>query len=213
MMDMTMTCAHFLELLDAYLDRELAAEAMDAAERHRAGCPSCDGLVAEARTLQSAVRRTVSATAAPSGLEARIRRATVDRGRWIRISIAAVAASLLLAALGAAMFRARVERHAANAMDQMALRLDDNSEVELHGILLCRDCELERRYGIAAPCKRIGHHGAIATPDGRIWNLVDQKTASDLIHNERLFGHEIVVRGRLFRGARALVVESYYFQS
>jgi hypothetical protein len=67
--------------------------------------------------------------------------------------------------------------------------------------------------GIEAPCRRIGHHGAIATADGHIWNLVDQKTASDLIHNEQLLGRHIVVHGRVFRGARTLVVESYQFQS
>jgi hypothetical protein len=107
----------------------------------------------------------------------------------------------------------RVERFAANAMDRLALRLDGSSEVELHGVLLCRDCELEHRYGIEAPCKKIGHHGAIATADGRIWNLVEQKAAADLIHDETLLGRQIVVRGRVFRGARALVIDSYQFQS
>ena len=72
---------------------------------------------------------------------------------------------------------------------------------------------MERRYGIEAPCRRIGHHGAIATADGHIWNLVDQKTASELIHNESLLGRQIVVQGRLFRGARTLVIDSYRFES
>jgi hypothetical protein len=49
----------------------------------------------------------------------------------------------------------------------------------------------------------------VRTPDGRIWNLVEQKGAAELIHNESLLGREIVVHGRLFRGARALVIESY----
>lgn len=98
-------------------------------------------------------------------------------------------------------------------LDQLALRLDGSSEVVLRGVLLCRDCELEHRYGITAPCKQIGHHGAIATADGRIWNLVEQTASAELIHDESLLGRQIVVHGRVFRGARALVIESYQFQS
>ncbi len=98
-------------------------------------------------------------------------------------------------------------------MDQMALRLDGSSAVVLTGTVLCRDCELEHRYGIEAPCKTIGHHGAIATDDGRIWNLVEQKVAADLIHDESLLGRRVVVHGRIFRGARALVIDTYQFAS
>ena len=125
----------------------------------------------------------------------------------------AAAAAVLVALLGTSALGERVETGAANAMDRLALRLDGSSEVVLHGVLLCRDCELEHRYGIEAPCKKIGHHGAIATADGRIWNLVEQTAAAELIHNESLLGRQIVVRGRVFRGARALVIDSYQFQS
>jgi hypothetical protein len=57
---------------------------------------------------------------------------------------------------------------AANALDRFAIRFDDTSPVVLEGRILCRDCELERRYGVTARCKVIGHHGALATADGRI---------------------------------------------
>jgi hypothetical protein len=42
---------------------------------------------------------------------------------------------------------------------------------------------------------------------------VDQKTATELIHNQELPGRQIVVHGRVFRGARAQVIESCQFQS
>jgi hypothetical protein len=105
--------------------------------------------------------------------------------------------------------RAPIDIGAANAMDRLALRLDETSPVVLEGKILCRDCELEHRYGVKASCKTIGHHGAIATADGRIWNIVEQGTSAKLIHDESLLGKTIVVRGRLFRNSRALVVESY----
>lgn len=207
-----MTCTQFRDALDCYLDRELAPEAMAAADYHRIDCPSCDRLAADARELQASVKRTVEAVALPDGLDARVRVATAPRWARPRVWLPAAAAVILMVLAGGAV-RGRVGTGTANAMDQLALRLDGSSEVVLHGVLLCRDCELEHRYGVEAPCRTIGHHGAIATADGRIWNLVEQKAAADLIHDESLLGRQIVVRGRVFRGARALVIESYQFQS
>ena len=209
----TMTCTQFRDALDCYLDRELAPEAMAAADQHRADCPACDRLAGSARELKASVQRTVAAVQVPEGLEARVRRAIAPRWTRPRAWLPAAAAAVILTLLAGGVMRGRVETGAANAMDRLALRLDGSSEVVLHGVLLCRDCELEHRYGIEAPCKRIGHHGAIATADGRIWNLVEQQAATELIHNESLLGRQVVVRGRVFRGARALVVESYQFQS
>ena len=208
-----MTCSQFRESLDCYLDRELSPEAMEAAERHRAECPACDRLGARASALRSALKRTVLANEPSPDLETRIRTAINGRQPMFRWGLAAAAAVLVLTLIGADAYRMRVEHGTANTMDRIALNLDDSSEVVLHGTLLCRDCELERRYGIEAPCRRIGHHGAIATADGHIWNLVDQKTAAELIHNDSLLGRQIVVRGHLFRGARTLVIESYRFES
>ncbi len=209
----TMTCTQFRDALDCYLDHELSPDALAAADQHRADCPACDRLAGSARELKAAVQRTVTAVQVPEGLEARVRLATGRRWTRPRAWLPAAAAAVMLLVLAGGMVRASVETGAANAMDRLALRLDGSSEVVLHGVLLCRDCELEHRYGVEAPCNKIGHHGAIATPDGRIWNLVEQQAASELIHDERLLGRQIVVHGRVFRGARALVVESYQFQS
>lgn len=205
-----MTCTQFRDVLDAYIDRELATDAMAAATTHRGMCTSCDRLAVRATETKAALRRVVMATDVPASLETRIRAGGAARWRpWQ----AAAAAVLLVGLFTGFATRHRVEHSTANAMDQMALRLDDSSAVVLTGTVLCRDCELERRYGITSPCKTIGHHGALATDDGRIWNLVEQKVASDLIHNDALHGRRVVVHGRIFRGARALVIESYQFTS
>lgn len=209
----TMTCTQFRDALDCYLDRELAPEAMAAADQHRADCAACDRLAGSARELKASVQRTVAAVQVPEGFEARVRLATARRWTRPRAWLPAAAAAVIVMLLAGGAMRGAVETGAANAMDRMALRLDGSSEVVLHGVLLCRDCELEHRYGIEAPCKKIGHHGAIATADGRIWNLVEQQPAAELIHDDSLLGRQIVVRGRVFRGARALVIESYQFQS
>lgn len=205
-----MTCTQFRDVLDAYIDHELATEGMEAAAAHHRACASCERLAARALETKAAVRRFVRATDLPAGLETRIRAAGAPR--WQQWKTAAAAMLIVGLSAGVATHQ-RVGSGAANAMDQMAMRLDESSAVVLTGTVLCRDCELERRYGVKAPCKTIGHHGAIATDDGRIWNLVEQKVAADLIHDDALHGRRIVVHGRIFRGARTLVVESYQFTS
>jgi hypothetical protein len=213
-----MNCKQFRESLDCYLDGELSAEASAAADAHRKECPQCERAVLRLEELKTTVRRTVSIATPPSDLEARIRTAMATP--WMRpfdtirsfaprrsvLALAAVAVFILAVTVST---RAPIDISAANAMDRLALHLDDTSPVVLEGKLLCRDCELEHRYGVKASCKIIGHHGAIATADGRIWNIVEQQTSAKLIHDESLLGKNIVVRGRLFRNSRALVIESY----
>ena len=188
-----MHCTQFRDILDAYIDHELAADAMAAATLHRGVACLGERLVLTALETKSAVRRVAAASAVPPGLEARVRSVAIPR--W-RSRYATAAAAVLFVGLSAGFAgHSTVGRGAANAMDQMALRLDDSSTVVLTGTVLCRDCELEHRYGIVAPCKTIGHHGAIATDDGRIWNLVEQKAASELIHDNTLLGRRVVHTG------------------
>jgi len=215
-----MNCKQFRESLDCYLDGELSAAASAAADAHRKECPQCERAVAHLEQLKATLRQTVGTATPPSALDARIRSAVATpwtrsfdtiRAFGPRRSVLALAAVLILAVTVGT--RSPIESSAANAMDRLALRLDDTSPVILEGRILCRDCELERRYGVRASCKIIGHHGAIATADGRIWNIVEQRTSAALIHDERLLGRTVVVRGRLFRNSRALVIESYEFGS
>lgn len=173
--------------------------------------------------MRQAVKITVGAAAPPPELEARLRAAMTPR--WLRplattrsfgpsrSVVAAAAIVIMFVVWSSSAFRAPVGAHAANAMDRLALRLEDTRAVVLEGTILCRDCELEHRYGIEANCRSIGHHGAIATPDGRIWNIVEQRSSAGLIHDASLLGRKVLVRGRLFRGARAVVVDSYRLES
>ena len=213
-----MNCKQFRESLDCYLDGELSAEASTAADAHRKECPQCERAVMRLQELKTAIRRCVSVATPPLGLEARVRAAvgtpwtrSLDAMRAFAprrraLALAAVAVFILAVTVST---RAPIDIGAANAMDRLALRLDETSPVVLEGKVLCRDCELEHRYGVKASCKTIGHHGAIATADGRIWNIVEQGTSAKLIHDESLLGKNIVVRGRLFRNSRAVVIESY----
>jgi hypothetical protein len=213
-----MNCKQFRESIDCYLDGELSAAASSVADAHRKECPQCDRAVNHLQQLKANVRRTVSVATPPAALAAEIRAAIANP--WMRpfdtvrsfsprrsvLALAAVAVFILAVTVST---RAPIDVSAANAMDRLALRLDDTSPVVLEGTILCRDCELEHRYGVKASCRIIGHHGAIATADGRIWNIVEQGSSATLIHDESLLGKNVIVRGRLFRNSRALVIESY----
>jgi hypothetical protein len=217
-----MTCQQFREALDCYVDGELSAAAAVAADAHRQECLQCDRAVTRVLEIRNAVRHTVGAMTASPDLEARVRAAITPR--WLGPLAAtrsfgrgrsafAVATLVLLTVFLFGATRPLVGANAANVMDRLALRLDDSSAVVLEGTLLCRDCELEHRYGIKASCRVIGHHGAIATADGRIWNIVEQQSSAQLIHDTSLLGKKVLVQGRLFRGARALVIDSYQIES
>lgn len=215
-----MTCDQFRESVDCYADGELSVEAAAAMERHRAECRACDAAARQLLQLRASVRRAVSEVPVPDGLEARILAATTASrttsagpgvaARLRRWGIAAAVLALLAGGWAFASDRSRLAA-AADAFERLGLQVQDTGAVVIEGRVLCRDCELEHRYGVEAPCRRIGHHGAIATSDGRIWNLVDQAPAADLIHNEALLGRRVVVHGRVYRGARALVVERVEF--
>jgi hypothetical protein len=216
-----MDCKQFRASLNSYVDGELSSAASTSAHAHRQTCLACDRAARRLLEMKAAVKRAVSETVLPVALEDRVRAAitprwtklwqALPRTGWGRSALAGAAVILTLFLSGTT--RTPVEINAANAMDRLALRLDDTSPIVLEGTLLCRDCELEHRYGVKASCRVIGHHGAIATADGRIWNLVEQRASADLIHDSTLLGKRLVVRGRLFRGARTLVIESYQFQS
>jgi hypothetical protein len=97
--------------------------------------------------------------------------------------------------------------------DQAIVHLADPKTVELRATVICRDCELKHRHGERTMCQRIGHHGAIVTSDGRIWNIVEQPASHDLIHNNSLLGRTVRLRARLFRDAGSIAVESYQILS
>jgi len=58
-----MTCADVTELLDSFVDTELAPSTLVAVARHAAGCAGCDAAVRELTAVHEAVERTMSAEA------------------------------------------------------------------------------------------------------------------------------------------------------
>lgn len=208
-----MDCKQFRENLDCYIDLELSADAMAAADAHMRECAACATAAARLRTLRTSVRGVVSSEPVPGDLERRVRQSLWPHptGRWPLASRLALAAVALLAiALWVGFLnRERAGDLVASTMDHAVVRLSDARHIVLDGVVLCRDCELHRRYGVPAPCERIGHHGAIATPDGRIWNIVEHASSADLIHDSSLIGKKVRVTGRMFRTAGTIAIDTY----
>jgi len=202
-----MECKKLREVLDAYVDRELSPDAAAQAEVHMAECGSCRRAVEALSKLRQAVKSAAGEPKAPVQLVERVRNAFSPG--WPRAAvIQAIAATLVLAGV-LTFFVPMVRGAAATALDFLSLKLDDSRQVVLEGKLLCRDCQLEKEYGYHAMCPLTGHHGWLATSDGRLWSILEGKVSQELIHNSSLLGRRVRIRGRIMRKAGSIEVSDY----
>ena len=202
-----MDCKKLREVLDAYVDRELSPEAVAQAEAHIAECDACRRAVGSLSKLRETVRAAAGKPEAPRDLADRVR--SFLPPRWHRdLKVQAIAATLIFA-LALTLFVPAVRGAAATALDYLSLKLDDTRPVVLEGKLLCRDCQLEKEYGYHAMCPLTGHHGAIVTSDGRIWNILEGENSRELIHNPSLLGRRVRVEGHMYRKAGSVAVSDY----
>jgi len=202
-----MDCKKLREVLDAFVDRELSPDAAAQAEAHIAECNRCRQAVEALTKLREAVRAAAGRPEVPAHLFERVQSSLRPPWRG-SIAVQAIAATLLLAAT-LTLFVPSVRGAAASALDYLALKLDDSRPVVLEGKLLCRDCQLEKEYGYHAMCPQTGHHGAIVTSDGRIWNLLEGEKSQELIHNSALLGRRLRVQAQMYRKAGSLAVSDY----
>jgi hypothetical protein len=202
-----MDCKKLREVLDAYVDRELAPDAAAQAEAHIAECNGCRLAVEALIKLREAVRAAAGKSEVPAHLLQSVQ-SSLQPAWTRRLAVQAIAATLLLAAT-LTLFVPTLRGAAATALDYLALKLDDSRSVVLEGKLLCRDCQLEKDYGYHAMCPVTGHHGAIVTSDGRIWNLLEGEKSRELIHNSSLLGRKVRVEGQMYRKAGSIAVNDY----
>lgn len=202
-----MDCKKLREVLDAYVDRELSMDAATQAEAHIAECNACRRAVENLARLREAVRTAAGKPEVPVELMERVRSSVSPR--WQRpLALQAVAATLVLA-VTLTLFVPSVRGAAATALDYLSLKLDDSRQVVLEGKLLCRDCELEKKYGYHAMCPLTGHHGWLQTSDGRLWGILEGNASQELIHNSKLLGRRVKIHGRIFRKAGSIEVSGY----
>jgi Putative zinc-finger len=202
-----MDCKNIREILDLYVDGELSPEATVQAEAHLAECDSCRRTVDRLNRLRGAVRATVGQYQPTSQLVARVRQSTISP--WARPAtwVPAMAAAVLIIVLG--LFSPQIRSAAANELEVAAFHLDDSRATVMEGKLLCRDCLLKEEYGYHAICPTRGHHGSLQTRDGKIWQILDGEASEELIHNSKLLGRTVRIRGRCFRRASSIEVDSY----
>src|SRR5260370_25595651 len=156
-----MDCKKLREVLDAYVDRELSADAAAQAEGHIAECGACRRVVEGLTKLREAVK---TAAGKPEALVELMERVCGSVSpRWHRTAaIQAIAATLILAG-ALTLFVPSVPGSARTALDFLSLKLDDNRQIVLEGKLICPDCQLEKEYGYPSICPLSRHHGWLAT--------------------------------------------------
>lgn len=205
-----MDCRRLREVLDLYVDQELAPEAMSAAETHLAECDSCQRAAEQLLRLRRELKAVVGRYQPPPRLERSIRHPGLFA---VRFRVAASVAIFMLLALAGVAYSPGSRDLLATQLERVAFRLDMPRAVVLEGTLLCRDCELHARYGAHPMCSVKGHHGALQTADGKIWNLMETRSSQELIHNHDLVGKKMRVWARTYRRAGTLEVEGYELRS
>ncbi len=127
------------------------------------------------------------------------------RRRWVA---ALTVAAILVLTMAGAMTSPSVRGFVASAMEQFAFRIDTPRTVEIEGRIVCRECELKREYGSDVMVASQGH-GALETQDGKIWNFMESKISGPLLNDDSLQGKVIRLRGKIYRRAGCVEVESY----
>jgi Putative zinc-finger len=202
-----MNCRQWRGRLDAYADRELSPQEMAQIEEHLAECRSCRTIAVNLQRLRDSVREAAGQPDAPAYLVEEVRQMIAPR--WYRSTLLqAIAASILLAG-ALTLFVPGVRGMAATALDCISIRMDDSRQVVVEGVVVCRDCELAKKYGYAALCPLSGHHGWLATSDGRYWAILEGTASDNLIHDPSLIGKRVQIQGRMFRKAGSIEVASY----
>src|SRR5260370_11572900 len=129
-----MDCKKLREVLDAYVDGELSADAAAQAEGHIAECGACRRAVEGLTKLREAVKTAAGKPEAPVELTERVRGSVSPR--WHRAAaIQAIAATLILAGL-LKPFVPIVRGAPATALDFLYFKLCDNHRLLLDGNVL-----------------------------------------------------------------------------
>jgi putative zinc finger protein len=200
-------CKQMREALDLYVDGELSPEATAAARLHLNECAACRQAERQLLLLREGVKGALAQYRPPDELAQWVHmRFGVSRRR--RLIAALTVAAVLVVTLAGAMASPSVRGFVASAMEQFAFHLDSPRTVEIEGRIVCRECELKRVYGSDVMVASQGH-GALETPDGKIWNFMDTKVSGPLLNDDSLQGKVIRLRGKIYRRAGCVEVESY----
>lgn len=202
-----MDCKRLREVMDLYVDSELSEEAATQVRAHMRECAPCRSALEALFRLRAAVRTAAGNPQPSAQLVARVRNLIAPR--WYRRGPARALALGLAAAILLAFFSPGIRGTASTGLDRLSHTLDDSRHVALEGVVLCRDCELARRYGYHAKCSVNGHQGWLATADGRLWSILEGDAAHPLLHDTTFLGKRVRVQGRIFRKAGSIEVSSY----
>lgn len=119
-------CRKINSYLDAYLDSELSEETIQEVLQHLENCPRCTQQLAAREQAKKALHQAVNKDVVPSGLELRIqnnlRKKSADLPLKFPGWVLAVAATVILSAIGLGVFQAIQANRASQAIEQASLQ-------------------------------------------------------------------------------------------
>ncbi len=209
-------CDDVREILAAFLDDELPAEASHRVQEHLDACAGCTSYAGFEESFTSAIRTRLPRLQAPDSLLSRVR-TQLDaeevapspwfRGRLVGLATAAVIVLLLLPA--GPLIRNAWQSWSGQAGDAAA-----GHHRSVAGVLVCFECEKEGvPIEMQRNCRAQGHQTGLRCPQTGLWHLVANQASSDLLADPGLRGRRVVLETETLDTIRYLDVRSVSFPS
>lgn len=206
-------CDEIREILAAFLDDELPAEASHRVQDHLDDCTDCTSYAGFERSFTSAMRARLPRLQAPDSLLSRVRSqldVAAERpspwyhGRLAGLAAAAVILILLLPAgvVVRNMWQSATGQAGAGHLHSMA------------GVLVCFECEKEGQpIDAQRNCRAHGHQTGLRCPRTGLWHLVASEVTAGLMADPGLRGRQVVLETETIDSIRYLDVRTVSFAS
>ncbi|HXI04611.1 MAG TPA: zf-HC2 domain-containing protein [Candidatus Saccharimonadales bacterium] len=210
-------CREMRGLLPAFLADEIGAAESLRLQEHLNACPSCERYSRLEGAFDGALKRGIRREAAPATLVLRVNRALDaeapqpgsasrpwgGRSLWLQW---AFAASVLVALVGGGFAGVRMGYF---TMPVSMAGVSHSAE----GTLVCAECmRLNRPIAQQRGCRAHGHHTALRTDNGEIWEFVDNPATHPLLMDADHVGDRVEVTGLFIQGLRYVKVDAYHFK-
>ncbi|RMF63495.1 MAG: hypothetical protein D6743_10615 [Calditrichaeota bacterium] len=210
-------CTYFGSLITGYVDGELDDKKVLAVRAHLKDCKRCNESYLDEVKLKNVLKERVLKTRAPGYLRNRIRRQIFRYGE--RPSFAELIQSLFayrpihstlaLAAIAIVVFFSTYElvQPLSPHTRQASTTGVSLKSGQLHGEIICLDCELlsHTTEGFVHDPKT--HHAGLQADDGSIWTFMHSPAGENIPANRNYLKKKAVVSGILFTNAHYIQVE------
>jgi hypothetical protein len=209
-------CGEIRALLSPFLADELSASESSRVQQHLDACPPCARFQRFEDAFSAAMERTVGATAAPASLVVKIHRALDEEDAgdvvrlrramerpWVRGAAAAAAVLLLVVGPGIVGLKTGILTLPVSVAGVI---------LSSEGTLVCAECtRVGRPVSEQRGCRAHGHHAALRTDDGALWEFVDSNLSRPLILDADHLGDRLQVEGLFIDNLHYVRLDAYRY--